>query len=59
MKAYGHKKTAPVDCCPGHSHWIVQSKHGTRTRTPRAVSRRPFKKAARQHAKRELASAED
>lgn len=47
MRAYGHKCSRPLICCPGHTPWVVQSKNGGRTRQKRDQSRRLYKKQAR------------
>jgi len=55
MKAYGHNQKAPMDCCPGHSDWAVQSKHNKHgPRFNRDASRRPYKKAERRRARRTI-----
>jgi hypothetical protein len=58
MKAYGLASQAPMDCCPGHSTWAVQSKYtgGHGPRFDRDASRRPFKKRARAMGRAEMAA---
>lgn len=58
MKAYGHKKRAPMDCCPGHTKHACQSKHNPHgPRFDRDASRRHAKKAERRRAKEQCREA--
>lgn len=57
MKAYGHKMRGPMDCCPGHTTWVVQSKHNLHgARADRDASRRAYKKAERRRARAQIAA---
>ncbi len=58
MKAYGHLVQHPVECCPGHSDWAVQTKHNhDGPNFDRARSRRPNKRRARREGKEAIRTA--